>query len=90
MDNIAEGFDAGSDRHFANFLIHARGSLAEVRSKLWIVGEQDLMPRELALELRKRCEELSGQLTGFMRYLRLSDFSRHARCVRDSQTRRER
>lgn len=36
MNNIAEGFDSGSDAKFANFLNIAKGSCSEVRSMLYL------------------------------------------------------
>ena len=32
--NMVEGFEQGSDRAFANFLTHSKGSLAEVLTRL--------------------------------------------------------
>ncbi|MCQ2216730.1 MAG: four helix bundle protein [Bacteroidales bacterium] len=36
MNNIAEGFESGSDSKFMNFLNIARGSCGEVRSMLYL------------------------------------------------------
>ena len=40
MNNIAEGFDRGSNKDFVKFLFIARGSAAEVRSLLYVALDQ--------------------------------------------------
>ncbi len=40
MNNIAEGFERGSNKDFAKFLFIARGSSGEVRSMLYLALDQ--------------------------------------------------
>ena len=42
MNNIAEGFESGSDAKFVNFLNISRGSCAEVRSMLYLCEDLGL------------------------------------------------
>lgn len=65
MNNIAEGFDRGSNKELKQFLIIARGSAAEVRSML-------LLSREIntAKDVNTYIEstnEISKLLTGFIK-----------------------
>jgi four helix bundle protein len=40
MNNIAEGYERGSNKDFAKFLFIARGSAGEVRSMLYLAKDQ--------------------------------------------------
>ena len=49
MNNIAEGFERGSDKDFIRFLFIARGSVGEVRSLLYVaLGQGYLSESEFA------------------------------------------
>jgi four helix bundle protein len=65
MDNIAEGFERGSNKEFAQFLIISKGSAGEVRSALYAaLDDQYITPaefeklRERALSVSRRCSKL--------------------------------
>jgi four helix bundle protein len=61
MNNIAEGFERGSNRDFAKFLFIARGSAGEVRSMLYVGLDQDYLTDEtfkLCHDLCVRCSQL--------------------------------
>lgn len=65
MDNIAEGFERGSNKEFVQFLNFCKGSAGEVRSALYAaLDEAYLTPpefeklRERALSVSKRCSRL--------------------------------
>ena len=55
MNNIAEGFESGSDAKFLNFLNISRGSCAEVRSMLYLC-------EDLSFCTKKEREQLQSQL----------------------------
>ena len=69
MNNIAEGFDRGSDAELKQFLTIARGSSAEVKSMLLLsveFGYMDTIKQQHLLELTS---EVSKLLTGFINKL---------------------
>ena len=55
MNNIAEGFERGSNKDFAKYVFIARGSAGEVRSMLYVALDQEYLTRETF----KQCHELS-------------------------------
>lgn len=66
-NNIAEGFDRGSGKELKQFLIIARGSAAEVRSKLLIAQEIGLINEKRVNELIIETQCISRLLTGFVK-----------------------
>lgn len=66
-NNIAEGFDRGSNKELKQFLVIARGSAAEVRSMLIIAGDLELFPAPRTKELTLLVKEISKLLTGFIK-----------------------
>ena len=67
MNNIAEGFDRGTDKELGYFLIVARGSTAEVRSMLIVAAECKYVPAAEQRELLDLTTEISKILTGFIK-----------------------
>jgi four helix bundle protein len=95
-NNIAEGFERGTNNELLSFLYIARGSAGEVRSMLCLI---DRLPcfRELRSEtrpLKARAESCSKQLKGWAQSLQNSQFKgeRHvnARTKRAQQAARPR
>jgi four helix bundle protein len=72
-NNIAEGFDRGSDKELRYFLIISRGSCAEVRSMLHIAEASNKISTEKYNELKDVSIEISKLLTGFIKKLETSD-----------------
>jgi len=73
--NMAEGFEQGTDRAFANFLTHSKGSLAELLTRLKHAHFKKYITAD---ELRERLDagdELGKMLGGFIKYLRRCDWS---------------
>jgi len=70
MNNIAEGFERGSNKDFVKFLFIARGSAGEVRSMLYVGLDQAYLTDETF----KRCHDLcvrSSQLCwGLIKHLK--------------------
>jgi four helix bundle protein len=55
MNNIAEGFERGTNKDFAKYIFIARGSAGEVRSMLYVALDQEYLTGETF----KQCHELS-------------------------------
>ena len=72
-NNIAEGFDRGSDKELRQFLIIARGSCAEVRSMLHIAAADNKLTPTRYKELEELSVKISKLLTGFISKLATSD-----------------
>jgi four helix bundle protein len=95
-NNIAEGFERGTNNELLSFLYISRGSAGEVRSMLCLI---DRLPafRDLRAEtkpLKARAESCSRQLKGWTQALQNSNFrgERHVnqRTKRLDQAARER
>ncbi len=61
MNNIAEGFERGSNKDFVRFLFIARGSAGEVRSLLYLGLDQGYLTNSEFSESRDLCIR-SGQI----------------------------
>jgi four helix bundle protein len=72
-NNIAEGFDRGSDRELRQFLIIARGSCAETRSMLHIALANHKISEACHEELCGITISISKLLTGFIKKLATND-----------------
>lgn len=72
-NNIAEGFDRGSDKEFRQFLIISRGSCAEVRSMLHIASTDKKISHSRYKELIVITTDISKLLTGFIKSLTTDD-----------------
>ncbi|HEU5236276.1 MAG TPA: four helix bundle protein [Pyrinomonadaceae bacterium] len=75
-NNIAEGFERGTNNELLSFLYISRGSAGEVRSMLCLL---DRLPAFRALRaetksLKARAESCSRQLKGWTQTLQNSDF----------------
>ena len=69
MDNIAEGFERGSNKEFAQFLNISKGSAGEVRSALYAALDEGYLTdsefdklRERAISISRRCSKLISYL----------------------------
>lgn len=69
-NNIAEGFERGSDKELKQFLVIARGSAAEVRSMLYIAADCGYIDKSQQAALLADVEEIGKLLTGFIKKLR--------------------
>jgi four helix bundle protein len=70
MNNIAEGFDRGSNKDFVKFLFIARGSAAEVRSLLYVALDQGYVTDAQFVECRDFCIRSSQVIWGLIRSVR--------------------
>jgi len=69
MLNIAEGFERGSNKEFANFLNIAKGSAGEVRSILYILKDNQYINESEFENLCLKVENISTQLSNFRKFL---------------------
>ena len=74
LSNIAEGFERGGDKEFAQFLAVAKGSCGEVRAQLYVAMDQDYISKERFDALSGSALEVSCLLAGLMKYLRQSGY----------------
>ena len=77
--NISEGFEQGTDRSFANFLYHSKGSLAEVVARLRESALMGLITADELKQFEAQAAHLSRSLGALIRYLDESDFKDRGR-----------
>jgi four helix bundle protein len=70
MANIAEGFGRHSDKEFANFLNMAHGSIAEVRSHLYVALDLHYLDQNRFDYLYKLLDEISRMTLALAQRLR--------------------
>ncbi len=69
MNNIAEGFERGSNKDFAKFMFIARGSTGEVRSLLYLAIDQKYITEEQFSEAYNLCVRESQLCWGLIKHL---------------------
>ena len=69
-NNIAEGFEYGSNGSFQRFLTFAKGSAGEVRSELFFLKEAGIISEEDHDSLLPEILRISKSISGFKKYLR--------------------
>lgn len=69
MLNIAEGFERGGNKEFANFVNIAKGSAGEVRSILYILLDNKYITQERFDILKNKVTVISTNLSNFRKYL---------------------
>ncbi len=70
MNNIAEGFDYGSDPMFIKFLDIAKASCGEVKSMLYLAEDRNYCSNEKASELREKSKSISSGIHALIKYLK--------------------
>ncbi|MBI2464580.1 four helix bundle protein [Candidatus Shapirobacteria bacterium] len=69
MNNIAEGFERGSNPDFKKFLYISKGSAGEVRSMLYLALDLSYITQEKSAKLIQETEEISKMLSGLIKVL---------------------
>jgi len=69
MNNVAEGFERGSNKDFAKFLFIARASAGEVRSMLYLALDQKYITAEQFKEAYELCVRESQLCWGLIKHL---------------------
>ncbi len=69
MDNIAEGFDAGSNREFVKFLQDSKRSCTELQSQLYRCLDQEYVTEEKFRQLFEQAENTKNKIGAFLQYL---------------------
>ena len=72
MNNIAEGFESGSDAKFINFLNIAKGSCSEVRSMLYLCEDFKYCSIEERTELQKQIKQISTGIVNLIEKIKFS------------------
>jgi four helix bundle protein len=63
-NNLAEGFERGSDRDFKRFLFIAQGSCSEVKSMLYVGVRLKYLKNDTYIQLNQRVTEIGKMLFG--------------------------
>lgn len=72
MSNIAEGFERYNNKEFNRFLAISRGSVAEVRSQLYLAKELHYVTEDDFKLLHDLCIEIGRLIGGLRNSLKLS------------------
>ena len=70
MDNIAEGFDGGSNAEFARFLSYAQRSCTEVQSQLYRALDRKHIDQSLFDQLYEQTSLVRSKIGAFIKYLK--------------------
>ncbi len=70
MNNIAEGFERGSDADFKRFLFIAKGSCGEVRSMFYLAKELNYLTDSDFRRMYSESIEISKAISGFIKSLK--------------------
>ena len=69
MNNIAEGYESGSDAKYINFLKIAKGSCSEVRSMMYLCLDRNYCSKEEFEKIKGHSVLISQQLYKLIEYL---------------------
>ncbi len=69
-NNIAEGFERYSNKELIRFMFISNGSVAEVKSMLYLAYRLNYLDLETRDILISKCEEISRIIKGFIRSIK--------------------
>ena len=69
-NNIAEGFEYDNDKDFIRYLRYAKGSLAELRTQLYILENAQMISMNEHKELQIKLILLGKRMGSLMKYLK--------------------
>ena len=72
MNNIAEGFESGSDKMFVRYLSISKGSCSEVKSMLYLCEDRKYCTLEKRKELHSKLLSITSQIYKIIEYLNKS------------------
>ena len=75
MNNIAEGFESGSDAKFLNFLNISRGSCAEVRSMLYLCQDLGFCTKDEREQLQSQLRRITSGIVNLSDSISKKTFS---------------
>ena len=71
MNNVAEGFDGGSEAEFSRFLVYAQRSATEVMSCLYVALDNAYITQSVFDETYALAQDARSLVGGFIKYLKL-------------------
>lgn len=77
MNNIAEGYESGSDAKYISFLNISKGSCSEVRSMLYLCLDRQICTQEEFENLKGQVIHISSQLYKLIDYLNINNGKKH-------------
>jgi four helix bundle protein len=72
MDNIAEGFERGSQFEFINSLSYSKGEVGELKSQLYRCLDNNYISKEKFDDLYNKTDTLTKKIAAFISYLNSS------------------
>ena len=72
MDNIAEGFERGSQLEFINSLSYSKGEVGELKSQLYRSLDNCYINQQLFDDLYSKADIITRKITAFINYLNTS------------------
>lgn len=73
MANIAEGYERRGDKEFVRFLNISKGSLAEVKSHLYVAFDVGYIDEKVLQSLKDKIDEVAKLISGLIKYLKQND-----------------
>lgn len=70
MNNIAEGFERGTDADFARFLYMAKGSCGELRSMYSIAEDLGYAAADTCTERREKTKQIAAGIASLIAHLK--------------------